>query len=82
MTTIIKPNQVLVDNATPTATPFSCSGPFMIAGTGSFDLLAWTGVAYAVVDTVIVPSFVASGGNYALTAGGAVTITASPRGRA
>jgi hypothetical protein len=80
--TLIKQNQTLVDNAIPTAVAFVANAPFMIAGTGSFDLLAWNGVAYAVVDTVIIPSFVASAGKYALTAIGAVTITASPRGRA
>jgi hypothetical protein len=78
---IVKREQIVVDNAIPTEVSFAITSPAKIAGTGSFDLLAWNGVSFAALETVIIPSFIASAGDYAVTAGGDVTITVTPVGR-
>ena len=81
MVAIFKAEQVVVDDAIPTEVPFAISGPAAISGTGSFDVLMWNGVGYSLVETVDVPSLIASQGRYAVTSTSQITVVVTPIGR-
>ena len=81
MTAVIKFEQVILDNDVAAEVPFAITGPAKIAGTGTFELLAWNGVSYVTMGDITEPSYIASAGKYAVTAAGATTITVTPKGR-